>query len=55
MWNVDENFRQRASILTKTKADKQAQTAFLIKCKGDIVFFINHFLYTDRNQGFFGK
>ena len=55
MWNVDENLRQRASMLLKAKEDKQAQALLTRKCREDIVFFVNNFLYTDRNQGFFGK
>jgi len=49
---VKENLASRYKMLSKAKDDKKAQALLIEKCKRDIGFFFEYFLYTDRNKLF---
>lgn len=50
--NVKSNLHTRYSMLSKSREDKKAQAILMEKCRRDIKFFFEHFLYTDRNKLF---
>jgi hypothetical protein len=49
---VKGNLADRYKMLTKAKEDKKAQALLIEKCKRDVQFFFEYFLYTDRNKLF---